>query len=83
MAKSSVSFKILLLELSSHRGQVRDEPQIYPGRNVAVDETEGMSTPTEERGDLLIRDSGRAHYESRCTVQHSSETGSNLSFSRT
>ena len=34
---------------------VRDEPQIYPSRSAAVEETEGMSTPTEERGDLLIR----------------------------
>ena len=34
---------------------VRDEPQIYPGRSADVEETEGMSTPTEERGDLLIR----------------------------
>ena len=35
---------------------VRDEPQIYPGRSADVEETEGMSTPTEERGDLLKRD---------------------------
>ena len=34
---------------------VRDEPQIYPGRSADVEETEGVSTPTEERGDLLIR----------------------------
>ena len=27
---------------------VRDEPQIYPGRSADVEETEGMSTPTEE-----------------------------------
>ena len=31
------------------------EPQIYPGRSADVEETEGMSTLTEERGDLLIR----------------------------
>ena len=34
---------------------VRDEPQIYPGRSADVEETEGMSTPKEERGDLFIR----------------------------
>ena len=34
--------------------EVRDEPQIYPGRSADVEETEGMSTPTEECGDLLI-----------------------------
>jgi hypothetical protein len=34
---------------------VRDEPQIYPGRSVDIEETEGMYTPTEERGNLLIR----------------------------
>ena len=34
---------------------VRDEPQIYPGRSSDVEETEGASTQTEERGDLLIR----------------------------
>ena len=28
---------------------VREEPQIYPGRSADVEETEGMSTPTEER----------------------------------
>ena len=32
-----------------------DDPQIYPGRIADGEETEGMSTPTEERGDLLIR----------------------------
>ena len=42
-----------------------------------------MSTPTEERDDLLIRNSGRAFYESWCTIRHSSETGSNPSFSST
>ena len=35
---------------------LRDEPQISPGRSADVDETEGMSTPTEERGDPQIRD---------------------------
>ena len=34
---------------------VRNEPQIYPGRSADDKETEGISTPTEERGDLLIR----------------------------
>ena len=34
---------------------VRDDPQIYPGRSSNVEETEGMSTPAEERGDLLVR----------------------------
>ena len=52
---------------------VRDEPQIYPSRSADVEETEGMSTTTEERGDLLIRTSlstsnslhsGRAHHDS-------------------
>ena len=42
---------ILLPALSSRLHVVRDEPQIYPGRNADVDETEGMSTPTEVRGD--------------------------------
>ena len=32
----------------------RDEPQIYPGRSVDDEETEGMSTPTKERGDLYL-----------------------------
>ena len=51
---------------------VRDDPQIYPGRSADVEETEGMYAPTEERGDLAIRniwkcqtDSGRAHNASR------------------
>ena len=34
---------------------VRDEPRIYPVPRAAVEETAGMSTPTEERGDLLNR----------------------------
>ena len=34
---------------------VHDEPQIYRGRSTNVEETEEMSTPTEEHGDLLIR----------------------------
>ena len=34
---------------------VRDEPQIYPGRSSDVEETEGMSTQTEECGGILIR----------------------------
>ena len=34
---------------------VRDKPQINPGRSRDVEETEGMSTPTEESTDLLIR----------------------------
>ena len=35
---------------------VRDEPQIYPGRSADVEETEEISTPTQqERGDMLIR----------------------------
>ena len=34
---------------------VRDKPQIHPSRSADVEVTEGMSTPTEERGDLLIR----------------------------
>ena len=34
---------------------VRDEPQIYRGRSADVEETEGRSTPREERDDLLIR----------------------------
>ena len=33
---------------------VRVEPHIYPGRIAYVEETEGMTTPTEERGDLTI-----------------------------
>ena len=33
---------------------VRDESQIYLGHSADVDETEGLSTPTEERDDLLI-----------------------------
>ena len=32
-----------------------DGPQIYPGRSADVKEAEGISTPTEERGDLLTR----------------------------
>ena len=52
---------------------VRDEPLIHPGRSADVEETEGMSTSTEERGDLLIRNIwnikriafwGRAYQES-------------------
>ena len=39
---------------SSRRNQV-DEPQIFPGCSAHVEETERMSTPTEERGDLQIR----------------------------
>ena len=34
---------------------VRDEVHIYPGRSADIEETEGMSTPTEERGDLLVK----------------------------
>ena len=34
---------------------VRDEPQIYPGRSADDEETEGMSAPTKECGDLQIR----------------------------
>ena len=34
---------------------VRNEPQIYLGRGADVDNAEGMFTPTEERGDLQIR----------------------------
>ena len=34
---------------------VHDEPQISPGRSADVEETEGMSTPALERGDLQIR----------------------------
>ena len=34
---------------------VRDEPQIYPARSADVEETDRMSTSTEERGDRLIR----------------------------
>ena len=30
-------------------------PQICPGRSADLEETEGMSTQTEELGDLLIR----------------------------
>ena len=33
---------------------VRDEPQIYPSRSEDGEESEGMSTPAEERGDLPI-----------------------------
>ena len=36
------------------RSVVRDEPQSYPGRSADVEENEGMSTPTEERGNKLI-----------------------------
>ena len=42
-------------ENSSHLYVVRDEAQIYPGHSADVEKTEGMSTPTEDRGDLLIR----------------------------
>ena len=34
---------------------VRDEPQIYPSCSAVVEGTEGMSTPTEESSELLIR----------------------------
>ena len=34
---------------------VSDVPQIYPGRSANVEETDEISTPTEERGDLRIR----------------------------
>ena len=34
--------------------ELRDEPHIYPGHSAHVEVTEGMSTPAEERGDLLI-----------------------------
>ena len=33
---------------------VRDEPEIYPGRRAVFEETEGMSKPTDERGNLRI-----------------------------
>ena len=33
---------------------VHEEPQIYPGCSACVEETEGMSTPTDECDDLLI-----------------------------
>ena len=50
MTKSSLSSKTLPLELSS-----RDELQNYPRRSADVEGTEGISTPTEDRGDLLMR----------------------------
>ena len=34
---------------------VRDELQIYPGRSADVEGTEGKSSLTAERGDLLLR----------------------------
>ena len=54
MTKSSLSVKTLPPELSSIPSVVRDEPQIYPGRSEDVEETEGTSTLTEERGAILI-----------------------------
>ena len=33
---------------------VCDQLQIHPGRSADVEETEEMSTPTKERGDLII-----------------------------
>ena len=53
--KSSLSFKTLPPELSVIPSVVRVEPKIYPGRCVDAEDTEGMSTPTEERGDLLTK----------------------------
>ena len=50
MPKSSLSFKDLATR-ALIPFVVRDEPQIYPGRITDVDETEVLSTPTEERGD--------------------------------
>ena len=45
------------------------EPQIYPGRSGDVEETEGMSTTTEERGDLLIRNLWK--HQTECGVHES------------
>ena len=44
----------------------RDEPQIYLGRSADVEETEDMSTPTEERGDLQIRNLWK--HQTECVV---------------
>ena len=33
---------------------VHDDPQIYSDRSADVEETEGMSTPIQERSDVLI-----------------------------
>ena len=33
---------------------VHDEPQIYPGRSADVEETKGMSTPTEEHAPAVL-----------------------------
>ena len=34
---------------------VREDPQICPGRSADVKEVDGKSTPTEDRGNLLLR----------------------------
>ena len=59
---------------------VRDEPQIYPGRSADVDETEGMSTRAEERGDLLMMNIWKHQTDCIGITHHSSETGNSPSF---
>ena len=54
LPKSNLSFQDLVPR-ALIPAVVLNEPQIYPGRSADVEETEGMSRPTEERGDLLIR----------------------------
>ena len=49
-----IKFWIFYIDTSSWRTLIATT-QTYLGRSPDVDETEGMSTPTEERGDLLIR----------------------------
>ena len=67
MTKSSLRFKTLPPELSSYLlSATTDDPQIYPSRSADVEETEGMYTPTEERGDLAIRNLWK--YQTDCIL---------------
>ena len=52
--KIKLSFQVLAAK-ALIPSVVRDEPKIYPSRIADVEENEGMSTPTEEGGDLLTR----------------------------
>ena len=52
ISKSRLSIKVSRALIPSG---VRDDPQIYPGRSADVEETKGMSTSTDERGNLQTR----------------------------
>ena len=63
MTKSNLSFKTALIP-----SVVRDDPQIYLGRSADVEETEGMSTLTEERGDLLTLIRNKWKHQTDCIL---------------